>query len=93
MSEVNQTIDLIKEVTSNPYTLLFFVVFGVGWFFKEKTQVKNVWIPYILTGLGILLGLTTIQISIKGAAVGFLLSLVIIGAYDHIKPLIKLFKN
>ena len=88
---LNELFQMLEQSLNNIYSLLFMLLFGVGWFLKEKTQTPNKYIPIILAVLGIILGLTILQLSIKGASAGFILSLLIMGFYDQIKPLIWAF--
>ena len=81
-----EIINLLQSALSDPWSLLFLAVWGVGWYLKTYTTVKPQW---ALPPLGIALGLALIELSLGGAIVGFVISLAQMGFYDVIKPLMS----
>ena len=83
-----EIIELLQEAMENPWLLLFLSVWVAGFFLKEKTKLKNDYIPFVLLGIGIALGMALIELSLRGALVGGLMATAQMGAYDIVKPLV-----
>ena len=80
-----EIIELLQEAMENPWLFLFLSVWAAGYFLKEMTKVRNDYIPLIVLGLGIVLGLLLIEISIHGALIGGLMAVLQVGGYDVAK--------
>ena len=78
-------VELLENVFSNPWLVLFAGLWVLGWLLKEHSPIKNAIIAWILGFVGAILGLIIIEVSIAGGIVGLLASYVIIGAYEQYK--------
>lgn len=82
---VAQFVADLESILTNPYSLLFFALFGLGYFLKEHTKFPNKLIPValILTGVG--LAFLLLGVSLSAALVGFVIASLIMANYETIR--------
>ena len=79
----------LQAILTNPYSLLFLALFGLGYFIKEKTKISNKLIPIILIASGIGLAFLLLGVSVTAGIIGFVLSSLIMANYETIRNTIS----
>lgn len=88
--DIEQVILFLESMLENPWMLMFAGVWIVGYMLKEKTDLNNNYIPWIVLAVALVLGLFLIEISLAGAIVGLVIGYVQIGFYEQIKAAINI---
>lgn len=93
MEQVQLLEQTVTAIVSNPYTLVFALLYLVGYSLKEWTSLDNRLISWVQLILGGVLGLAVFGPSIASVTIGFILAYAVIGSYESIKGSITWFKK
>lgn len=91
INELNIAVELLKVVMNNPWLLLFFALFGLGYALKEYTSLNNKLIPIVIIIAGIALAMILIQWSLQGSLIGLVIGVIICGWYETLKNTFEYF--
>ena len=89
----NLLLFFIERLINNPLELVFALLFGLGWYLKNKTELKNQIIPLVLFGAGALLGFLLLDYGhLNNVLIGLVIAMSEIGAFEGYKALASLNK-
>jgi uncharacterized membrane protein YjjB (DUF3815 family) len=86
---MQELINILQWMMNNPWMLLFISVWVIGWFLKEKTNINNKLIPWIVLIVAMGLGFYLLERSVAGIIIGALIGYIMIGFYSQIKNTIE----
>lgn len=86
-----QMSEALKNVESVAYLLPFLFLFGIGYLLKEYTSMNNKAIPWVLFGIGCVIGFISVAQTLGGVMIGALMSFAIMWFYDTIRESINTF--